>query len=267
MNIALFGMGRMGKLIARRLIEEHMDIVAAFDVAGSPAQGKDVGTLIGMPPTGVVVSSADKVGEALKKTKPDVAVDFSVANACLRNMKIAAANGVDMVIGTTGLNDKQMAELEKEITKNQVGAVISPNMSVGVNVFWKLVRRAARMLKDYDIEIVEAHHKRKEDSPSGTALKTAEIITEELGKSLDGVAVYGRKGKSARREGEIGIHAVRAGDIVGDHTVLFGTDGEHIEIKHSAHSREAFVNGVVKATIFIKGKKGIYGMNDVLRLK
>ena len=142
-------------------------------------------------------------------------------------------------------------------------------MSIGVNVFWKLIREATGLLdgKDYDIEIIEMHHRFKKDAPSGTALRAADVISEELGKNLNDLAVYGRKGISERSKKEIGIHAVRAGDIVGEHTVLFGNLGERIEITHRAHSRLAFANGALEAVKFVHRKKGIYDMGDVLGLK
>jgi len=256
----------MGKLIIRNLVESGHEVVAAVDALDSPVVGKDAYSLAGLKDGGVEVSSSEELAETLGKTAPDVAVDFTTAAACVVNAKIVAGAGVNLVIGTTGLSEEQKAELEKTIEESGVGAVVSPNMSVGVNAYWELVGEAAKILRDYDIEIVEAHHMFKKDAPSGTALRTAEVICEALGKSLSDVAVYGREGDAPRKEGEIGIHAIRAGDIVGEHTVLFSTSGERVEVTHRAHSREAFVSGVVKAVDFVVGKKGLYSMKDVLGL-
>jgi 4-hydroxy-tetrahydrodipicolinate reductase len=154
--------------------------------------------------------------------------------------------------------------MENAIRDNNVAAVITPNFSIGVNVFWGLLAEAAGRLSDYDIEIIEAHHNQKKDAPSGTAMKAAEIISKTLGKKE---FIYGRHGISPRSN-EIGIHAVRGGDIVGDHTVLFAGDGERIEIKHQAHSRQAFAKGAVKAAVWVStAKPGVYEMADVLGIK
>lgn len=266
LKIVLVGTGRMGRQVAKKLAEEKDDfrIVAAISASDSPDIGKDLGLLSGIQPLNVSILGVDAFESVLEKTKPDVVVDFTMAESCMKNMKIAAKKKINMVVGTTGFTPEQLNELKKLVKENGVGMVLSPNMSVGVNVYWKLIKEATRMLKDYDIEVIEAHHRFKKDAPSGTAVKTAEIIAKELGKDLKDAAVYGRSGLCPRKEGEIGIHAVRAGDIVGDHTVLYSTLGERIEVKHMAHSREAFASGVPKAVRFIAGKKGFYGMDDVL---
>ena len=256
----------MGKLIIKMLFEAGHDVVAVVDAMGAPCIGKDAHTLAGLEEKGVTVSMSRELAKTLAEAMPDVIVDFSIADACCENAVVAASAGVNLVIGTTGISDEQMKILEDGIESNNIGAVISPNMSVGVNAFWEIVRKAAAMLPDYDIEIVEAHHRFKKDAPSGTALKTADVICEALGKSLSDVAVYGRQGECPRKEGEIGIHAIRAGDIVGEHTVLFSTLGERVEVTHKAHTREAFVSGVVRAVEFIDGKTGLYSMKDVLNL-
>ncbi|MFH1788067.1 MAG: 4-hydroxy-tetrahydrodipicolinate reductase [Candidatus Altiarchaeota archaeon] len=265
-KVCVIGVGRIGKLIIKMLEENGHQIVAAVDAKESPLIGKNAHLLAGLEEKKVLVSSCDMLGETIDEAKPDVVVDFSSATACTENTSTVAAKKVNLVIGTTGLTEEQMKKVEKSVSENKVGAVISPNMSVGVNAYWELVRDAARILKGYDIEIIEAHHKFKKDAPSGTALKTAQVICDALGKSLDEFGVYGREGQSPRREGEIGIHAIRAGDIVGEHTVLFSTLGERVEITHRAHSREAFVSGVVKAVDYIVGKKGVYSMKEVLGL-
>ncbi len=263
-KIAMLGVGRMGKGIIKEAKKEGFDVVAAIDSPENQIIGRDAGLMSQIDALGVEVSSAADLEDTLKKTKPQVVIDFTNAEACFWNSKVICRDGINMVIGTTGFSGKQLEEMRKDIERYDVGAVISPNMSVGVNVFWEIISEATKLLRDYDIEITEAHHRFKKDAPSGTALKTAQIITEELGKSMDDALVYGRKGKHEREEGEIGIHAIRAGDIVGEHTVLFGTLGERVEITHKAHSRDAFVKGVIKAVHFINGKKGIYSMKDVL---
>ena len=267
-RVALIGMGRMGRQIAKRMSDEDdLRVVCAVAALGSSEIGKDVGLLAGVGNFNVIVEEADHIDDVLKKSKPDVAVDFTTADACVKNAGIIAKHGVDLVIGTTGFSEQQLKELKSIVKDGKVGAVVSPNFSIGVNVYWHILRQAAKMLPGYDVEIVEAHHRFKKDAPSGTALKTAEVIAEALNQNLKECGVYGRKGDCLRKQGEIGIHSIRAGDIVGEHTVYFGTIGEHLEFKHVAHSRDAFVNGVLKAIRFVKGRKGYYGMDDVLGFK
>jgi 4-hydroxy-tetrahydrodipicolinate reductase len=262
-KVAVLGVGRMGKGIIAEAVSAGMQVVAAVDSPGNPQIGKDAGMLAGISLLDVLVSSAADLEKTLDKTKPDVVIDFSSADACIKNFPIISWKGINVVIGTTGLKADQLDAIKADAKRNNIGVVISPNMSVGVNVFWKIIKEATKNLKDYDVEIIEKHHRFKKDAPSGTALKTAEIIAKEMGKPvLD--AVYGRHGLSERKAGEIGIHAVRGGDIVGEHTVMFTTLGERIEITHIAHSRGALIGGAIKAAKFIQGKKGVYGMNDVL---
>jgi 4-hydroxy-tetrahydrodipicolinate reductase len=246
--------------------------VAAIGSPNTPLEGKDVGEVIGAEKMGVPVNGAQKLAEVLKRNKPDVLIDFTVADAAVNTIKISAECGVDVVVGTTGFSDEQLSEIKESIEKNKIKAVISPSMAVGVNVFFKVVRDIAKILNDYDydMEIIEAHHKNKVDAPSGTALKTYEIIADELGRNKDESGVYGRQGMvGARTSEEIGIHAVRGGNIVGDHTVLFAGDGERLEIIHRANSRQSFVTGVIKAVRYVleapEGK--ISDMGDVLGIK
>ncbi len=265
-KIAILGFGRMGQEITKKALESGIDVVAAIDRVGHPDMENDLGTACGLGVVGVRLAPTENLDYLLTEIKPDVAIDFSSPDACMANSKIVLKHGICMVIGTTGFTQMQMEDLKKRINKSGAGAVISPNMSVGVNVFWSLVRNAARSLKDYDIEITETHHTQKKDAPSGTALKAAEFIAQELGRNLDEVAVYGRCGAASRKKGEIGIHSIRLGSVVGDHTVYFGNENESIEITHRAQSRDAFADGAIKAAHFIKGKKGVYDMSDVLGL-
>ena len=244
--------GRMGTLIIEEMRKSGgEELVAGFDVVG---EGKVL-------PGGVAVSHASKLSEVLAKTKPDVLIDFTIAAAATENVCTAAASGVNMVVGTTGISEDQLRRMHNAIADGKVAAVISPNYSLGVNLFWRLLMIAAEALPDYDVEIVEAHHNQKKDAPSGTALAALEVLKSTLGKDE---VVYGRKGLAIRGK-EIGIHAIRAGDIVGDHTVLFAGPGERLEIKHQAHSRAAFATGAVKAAGWVaNARPGVYTMADVL---
>lgn len=251
-KVAVTGaLGRMGTLVIQELSrQEDMKLVAGLDIIG---EGKP---LI----EGVSVMHSSKFREVLSLIKPDVLIDFTDTNAALQNVLDAADIGIDLVVGTTGFKQEQIAQM-KEVIEGNVAAVISPNFSLGVNVFWKLIALAAETLKGYDIEVIEAHHNLKKDAPSGTALAALEILKKTRGNVE---IVSGRQGIHLRGK-EIGVHAIRAGDIVGDHTVLFAGPGERLEIKHQAHSRIAFASGAIKAARWVTSTKpGIYSMSDVL---
>ena len=263
--------GRMGSKIIRTILEQDdMKVVAAIEAPNTPLEGKDVGEVIGVGTIDVPVNGAQKLAEVLTEKKPDVLVDFTIANAAVGTIKTSAECGVNVVVGTTGFSDEQMGEIKSSIEENKIKAVIAPNMAVGVNVFFKVIEDLAKILSDYDIEIIEAHHKHKADAPSGTAVKAYEIMAKALGRKAGEACVFGRHGiVGERTEGEIGIHAVRGGDIVGDHTVLFAGEGERIEIVHRANSRQAFVTGVIKALRYVVGapEGKISDMGDVLGIK
>jgi len=244
-------LGRMGTLVIQEAAKVgDLQLVAGFDVAGA-------GMIL---PGGVPVSDASQLKSTLASSKAVVLIDFTVASAAVETVCSAADMGIDLIVGTTGFSPDQLSRMKAAID-GRVSAVITPNFSVGVNLFWKLVAEAATALKDYDIEVIEAHHNQKKDAPSGTALATVEAIKSVLG---DREVVHGREGLR-QRGNEIGVHAVRAGDIVGDHTVLFAGPGERLEIKHQAHSRAAFAAGAVRAARWVVDKEpGIYSMADVL---
>lgn len=261
-RVAVLGAcGRMGSMIIRRVLAtDGMEISAAFDLVNL---GKDVGEVIGVGTLNVPVSDSKDLGNVLKESKTDVLIDFTIAPATAVNAPVAADAGINLIIGTTGLSAEQKTNITEAVIRNKVAAVISSNYSIGVGVFFKLIKQAADYLGDeYDVEIIEAHHNQKKDAPSGTALTAAEIISKEMGgKEI----IYGREGVCPRGK-EICIHAVRGGDIVGDHTVMFIGNSERIEIRHQAHSREIFVGGAVLAAGWVVNqKKGVvYDMADVL---
>ena len=261
-RIALVGAcGKMGSLIIRRILAtDGVELSAAFDLVNI---GRDIGEVIGAGKLNVPVSDSKDLASVLKETKTDVLVDFTIAAATAANAPLAAAAGVNLIIGTTGLSAEQRTNITDAVIKNNVAAVISSNYSIGVGVFFKLIRDAAKYLgNDYDVEIIEAHHNQKKDAPSGTAMTAAEIISKEMGgKDL----AFGREGLCPRGK-EIGIHAIRGGDIVGDHTVMFIGNSERIELRHQAHSREIFVGGAVMAAkwVFSQKKGVVYDMSDVL---
>jgi 4-hydroxy-tetrahydrodipicolinate reductase len=257
--------GRMGSRIAALSREyEGLELAGAFERAGHKDAGRDVGVVAGMGETGVKVSEnpADVIDAA------DVVISFTTVEASLEHMKLASERGKAIVIGTTGFskNDADaMAAMARKIP-----CVMASNMSMGVNLLLKVLPMIAAVLGEgYDIEIIEAHHRMKKDAPSGTALKMAQAIAEGVKRNLDDVAVYARQGMiGERKAGDIGIQTIRAGDIVGEHTVIFGGLGERIEVTHKASSRDTFARGALKAAEWVVGRpSGLYDMQDVLGLK
>ena len=242
--------GRMGSLVIDNVMKnDDMELCLALDVVG-------IGDKVG----DVVVEDAKNIRELLCKIKPDVLIDFTVPEGATANVKAAASCGVSVVVGTTGFSEEQLEEIRRAVNGN-IACIISPNFSIGVNVFLRIVKEAAKLLKGYDIEVVEAHHRRKLDAPSGTAKRIVDIVKKEVGTSD---VVYGRVG-TALRGNEIGVHAIRGGDIVGDHMVIFAGDGDRIELKHQAHSRNTFAIGAVAAARWIVSQPpGMYSMDDFL---
>ena len=243
--------GRMGQTIGR-MVNESKDLELVGGINLKP------GSFFG-----IEIVEAQNAEDLLKRTKADVLIDFTIAKAAVETVKMAARNNVSLVVGTTGFTTEQRKEMESAIM-GHVPAVISSNFSVGVNIFWQLLRESARLLKEYDIEVIEAHHRNKKDAPSGTAKTILQILDEEAGTRQK---MYGREGMTERKN-EIGVHVIRGGDIVGDHKVMFSKNFETIEISHRAYDRSVFASGALLAARWVAGKKsGIYGMNDVLGLK
>jgi 4-hydroxy-tetrahydrodipicolinate reductase len=253
--------GRMGRTLVHLILEaEDLALAGALEAPGHPCLGHDAGELAGGGECGV------RVTETLPKTL-DVLVDFSQADAAVERVEACAEREVGCVVGTTGFSREQRKRVVAAAERTAV--VLSPNMSVGVNVLFHAAADLARTLgPDYDIEIVEAHHRFKKDAPSGTALKLAEEIAEATGRNLADAAVHGRgAGHPPRKEGEIGIHAIRGGDIVGEHIVYYTALGERLELKHVAHTRETFTRGALRAARWVADRgPGLYSMADVLGL-
>jgi len=262
-RIAIAGAsGRMGRMLIESLLAApDLALGAALDRAGSPDLGRDAGEFLGRK-TGVAVTS-----DLAALRGCDVLIDFTRPEGTLAHLAACTAQGVKLVIGTTGFDEAGKAAIRA--ASGETAIVFAPNMSVGVNATFKLLQVAARILGGgYDIEIVEAHHRHKVDAPSGTALKMGEVIAEAMGRRLDEVAVYAREGHTGeRRPGTIGFAALRGGDIVGDHTVLFAGTGERIEITHRSTSRMGYALGSLRAARFLADKRsGLFDMNDVLDL-
>lgn len=258
-KIAITGSaGRMGRRIAALAIgSEQFDIVAALEAPGQEAVGRDIGDLAGVGTFGV------KVTEQLTDA-PQVLIDFSSADGTMHWLEVCREHNIAMVIGTTGLTESRLAEVADSASR--IAVVQAANMSVGVNLLLKVVGEVALALgEDYDVEITEAHHRFKNDAPSGTAIALAKSVCAATGREYGESAVLGRGGKGRRRTGEIGMHAIRLGDTVGEHSVHFGCLGETITISHSAHTRETFARGALRAAMWVADKSpGLYSMQDVL---
>lgn len=256
--------GRMGHmLIAAIRAADDCQLVGALDMSTSPSMGQDASAFLGHP-CGVFITSDIRAGLANTSTL----IDFTRPEGTLAHLKICRDMGVNAVIGTTGFNEAQKAEIAD--AAKDIAIMFAPNMSVGVNVTFKLLDMAARALNNgYDIEIIETHHRHKVDAPSGTALKMGEVVAQALGRDLKGHAVFAREGiTGARDPNAIGFSAIRGGDIVGDHTVMFAGIGERIEITHKSSTRESYADGALRAVRFLASQKpGLYDMFDVLGLK
>ena len=263
--------GSMGKLISSQAITDgEIEVVAACDLTQI---GKELGSLVTIDdPNKVMIKDVGKLQEIINETKPDVVVDFTVASATEKNSKICVKNGIRCVIGTTAMSKEFLEDFEELVEKHSAPSIISPNMATGVNVLFEIAGILTNYLNDWDIEVIESHHHRKRDNYSGTSLKILEKICESLNVKMEEVTKYGRVlGKALREKGakkEIGIHCIRAGDIVGEHRILYAGPGEYIELKHTAINRECFATGAIKAIKFLveQTENKIFDMKDVLKL-
>jgi 4-hydroxy-tetrahydrodipicolinate reductase len=253
--------GRMGRMLLNLALDDaRIALVGAVEAPGHPDLGGDAGRLVGRPAAGVALR--DRLDGL---PAGSVLVEFTSPEASLAHLREAADRGIAVVLGTTGFGAEQQAEIDRLATR--VACMQAPNMSVGITVLLDVVREVARRLGPaYDVELCETHHRRKKDAPSGTALALARAAAEGRGARLEDWAVYGREGiVGERRDAEMGVLALRGGDVVGDHTVFFLGTGERIEITHRAQSREAFAAGALRAAVWLAGREpGRYTMKDVL---
>ncbi len=265
LNIAVTGaVGRMGRTLVEAIHSAgDLRLGAALERADCPLLGADAGEVAAVGRLGVpVVSDMNAV-----LSQFDILIDFSIPSATLEKLDICAAAGKPLVLGTTGFDAAGLDRINR--AAQHIPILMTPNMSVGINLVFKLIEMAAQALGDTaDIEIIEAHHRNKIDAPSGTAVRMGEILARATGRELADVAVYGRQGITGVRERTtIGFETIRAGDIVGDHTVLFAAAGERIEITHRAHTRSNFAEGALRAARYLAtAKPGIHSMQDVLGL-
>jgi 4-hydroxy-tetrahydrodipicolinate reductase len=257
--------GRMGGRIIHMIHQNpEAELAGAFEHPDHKSVGEDAGSVAGMGELGVRICGS--IDEATGGA--NVLIDFTQPRSTLENTRWASEKGIAVVIGTTGITEDGVAEIKT--LSEKIPCVMAPNMSVGVNVMFRIAGEMARILgNDYDMEILEAHHRLKKDAPSGTAMRLGQILAEAVDRDLEKVGVYGRKGMIGERtDEEIGIQTWRAGDIAGEHTVMFGGIGERLELVHRAHNRDNFARGAVRAALWITGQPaGLYDMQDVLGLK
>jgi 4-hydroxy-tetrahydrodipicolinate reductase len=257
--------GRMGcRLVSLVRDSTALALAGALEGKGHHAVGEDAGETAGSGRVGITIT--EDLPALMERGQ--VVIDFSSPEATLQHLRIVAQHRRAMVVGTTGFSPDELDELKT--LARQVPCVFSPNMSVGINLVYKIVSEMAKTLgEDYDIEVIEAHHRLKKDAPSGTALKIADVLARAMNRDLTQVGVYARKGMIGERvKGEIGIQTIRAGDIVGDHTVIFGGMGERIEVTHRASSRDTFARGALRAARWVvRQPPGLYDMMDVLGLR
>ena len=256
--------GRMGRTLVEACSRgDGLSLGGATERAGHELLGSDAGVVAGLGESGVVISDdLESIVDSF-----DVLVDFTVPDAALRHLDVCRRHGKRIVIGTTGFSEAQKQQISA--AAGDIGVVFAPNMSVGVNLCFKLLDIAARVLGDeVDIEVIEAHHRHKVDAPSGTALRMGEVVAQALGRDLQDCAVYGREGITGpRRRDTIGFETIRAGDIVGEHTVMFAAEGERVEVTHKASSRMTFASGAMRAAGWLTLRDaGLYDMQDVLGL-
>jgi 4-hydroxy-tetrahydrodipicolinate reductase len=256
--------GRMGLTLIQAITQAPATtLTAAVDRADSQVIGKDTGVLIGVEKSGVIVT--DDLANVVDQF--DVLIDFTRPEASMAYVEFCRQHGKKLVLGTTGFSDAQKVQIAEAAQATAI--MMAPNMSVGVNLTLKLLALAAQVMGDYtDIEIIEAHHRHKVDAPSGTALRMGEVVAKALGRDLKDCAIYGREGITGERDRKtIGFSTIRAGDVVGEHTVMFADEGERVEITHKASSRLTFANGAVRAAQWLADKQtGLYDMQDVLGL-
>ncbi len=259
----LLGLGRTGKVVAEELLSSReFDLVSVIAGPKSKKINKSLRELANLN-SDLLVSNSNSLVEEIRKKKFPIAIDFSSPEACLKNAQVLAENGVHMVVGTTGFNKIQVYELKNLVQRFKIGLVFAPNISVGINALLFIAKSLAKLVPNYDVEIMESHHRHKVDSPSGTAIKIATEIHNVRGEQ-DKNNTFGRKGTTQRENSEIGIHAIRAGGITGVHQVLFAGEFDEIEIIHRSYSRKVFAAGALTAAKFILNRRRFFSMEEVL---
>ena len=262
-TVGIVGLGLTGSAIARYLLDSRPDLHIVMAAAGpaSAKAGQDLGTLLGCAPCAVTVIGAEDIPQTLRRIRPQAVIDFSRPEATVSLLRHYARAACGVVVGTTGFSDTQEQQLKRAAGTQKFGLIYAPNITRGVNVLMMIARLAAGYLPGYDIEVLERHHRRKKDAPSGTAAKIAGQLHQTRGSTL---TIHGRQGLQPRTEQEIGVHAIRAGGIIGEHEVLFAGEYDEITITHRSESRCAFAAGAAEAAIWIARRRGFFVMEDMI---
>ena len=268
-KVALIGPGRMGQVVATSLMRDPFTrLVLVATRPGSDKVGRDLGEILGLPPTGLVVRGSDELAQSLAETRPEIVVDFSVPQSNLANLTTAAKFGAHLIVGTTGFSGFQAEALRSIAITHKVSLVMAPNLSIGINTLIHTAKGMANILDGFDVEIVEEHHRYKKDAPSGTAIRLAQAVAREMGINPDNGLLFGRHGKRSREEREIAIHAIRGGGTIGMHKIVFISDNERIEIKHESLNRHAFTDCLLKLIKYVHlHPPGIYTVENILGLE
>ncbi len=268
-RVALIGLGRMGQAVARNLLQvPFLRLVLAVSSQGGAKTGKDLGEILNLPPSGLVVRGCNELAHSLIETRPEIVIDFTTPESALRNLKIAAKSGAHLIVGTTGFTRFQTETLRSLAQYHKVSLVMAPNLSIGINILMDAANKLARVLPGFDVEIVEEHHRYKKDAPSGTAIRLAQSVAEGMGINLEKGLVFGRHGNKSRNNREIAIHALRGGGTVGVHKIVFVSDNERIEIKHKSLNRSAFTDCLLKVIEYVHAHApGIYTVEEILGLR
>jgi len=268
-QVALIGPGRMGQVVARNLLKNPC--VRLVLVAGRPGgahAGRDLGEVLDLPPTGLVIRPSDELAQALAETHPEIVIDFTNPEAGLTNLKTAARSGAHLIVGTTGFTRFQTEALRSVAGTYNVSLVMAPNLSIGINMLMHAAKGMAGALDGFDVEVIEEHHRYKKDAPSGTALRLAEAVARELGGNPERDLVFGRHGKKQRDQKEIAIHAVRGGGTVGMHKIVFISDNERLELKHESLNRNAFTDCLMRLIKYVYlNPPGYYTVENILGLE
>ena len=268
-RVALFGFGRMGQAAARNLLKEpSIKLVLVASRSDGDKVGKDIGDLLEIPATGIIIKDCDHLAQYLTAARPNIVVDFTNPEASLANLKTAAKHGAHLIVGTTGYTKFQTEALRSIANMYEVSLVMAPNLSIGINMLMDSAKKMAEVLSGFDIEVIEEHHRYKKDAPSGTAIRLAKLIAEGVGINPEKGLIFGRQGNKSAKGNEIAIHAIRGGGTIGVHKIVFMSDNERLEIKHESLNRNAFTDCLKKVIEYVRLRPpGIYSVEEILGLE
>ncbi|NQS75565.1 MAG: 4-hydroxy-tetrahydrodipicolinate reductase [Peptococcaceae bacterium] len=268
-RVALFGFGRMSQAVARYLLKDtSVKLVLVASRSNGERIGRDIGDILEIPTTGLTVKGYDQLAQLMVTTRPNIVIDFTNPEAGLTNLKTAAKYGAHLIVGTTGYTKFQTEALRSIANMYEVSLVMAPNLSIGINMLMDSAKKMAHVLSGFDIEIIEEHHRHKKDAPSGTAIRLAKLIAENVGINPDKELIFGRQGNKTAKGREIAIHAIRGGGTIGVHKIVFISDNERLEIKHESLNRNAFTDCLRQVIEYVHfHPPGIYTVEEILGLE